>query len=210
MKETREKRGLYARVTRTAESSEDVDELFRDDGLMAYVEDAERIAADTLREAGIDPSSLFEVVDEERDGRRRSFLRYADIDPGSLSVEASQALDIMVKARDARASLEDKSGRDGLHRGILLAQACEHLNANRAWRRPAGAGIGTIRGGRKGAEATHGPSGTRQAQYRALFKERRRIRPNESKTDSRRAVAADCGLSEKHGYKTVERATKGQ
>ncbi|MCH7502419.1 MAG: hypothetical protein IIA10_03580 [Proteobacteria bacterium] len=118
--------------------------------------------------------------------------------------EYDRALDVLEYCREAQRVLDSPGQRDAFSLGVRLAQSIGHLNADRAWQKPVTAGAGAIRGGRKGAEVTHGPKGSKGQKYRDAFKARRRLHPGETKTASRKAVADEFGVN----YKTVERHTK--
>lgn len=134
MKEQSRKRGLYQRVIQTPETeSESFDNLRAlADSLADYLADAEDVAGAILREADIDPDSLFEVI-EKADG---FIVQHATIDRKDLPVEIDQALDVMLHCHTARIALQDAATKSGLQHGILLAQAVDSLNANLAWRKP--------------------------------------------------------------------------
>ena len=178
MKESRTRRGLYTRVTRSAEN------------------DAESF--DLLRELEGELESYLD--------RLESFANEVLADSKSLPEWRDQAQDVLFHTRSARSSLSDQNGRDGLWRGIHVAQSFEKLQANIAFQESTRVGRKSISGGRKGAERLHGETGTKAAKYLEAYQARRISHPNEDRSVSRDEVGKLFGVT----YKTIERATKGQ
>ncbi len=207
MKKKSISRGLYRSVTHTSETEEEVWQAceYVASDLDRYLDESQAVARNILRQAGYDPDTLFDIVSNET-GR---YVQHSQIDRDSLSPDVYYALKIMERCRYAKSDLEDNHRRDALFRGIQLAEAVEHFNANRAWLKPVKAGVGTIKGGRKGARETHGKLGDKTRLYESKYLERRKLHPDETRTQARKAIAMHFGLSLKHGYKTIERATKG-
>lgn len=133
MKEQTRKRGLFRLVNRTAETEDELFQVLEElsTSLDRYVADAEELASRLLAEAGIDPDTLFDVVESSSE----KYIRWARINRLSLPPEVDQALDILIHCRAIKSSLSDCVRRDGLYDGIRLAQAVSNLNANLAWRK---------------------------------------------------------------------------
>lgn len=179
MKTTTRNLGLYKRVTLIPENEDDNWDIWHelDNSLDDYIGGAEKQAK--------------RIAQGANSGRQPN------------SPEVVQALDIIDNCRSARRALEDPVQRHGLFVGILLAQSVGHLRANLAWQKPVFAGKGSIKGGHKGAEATHGPKGSKGKKYRVAYEARRKAHPDETKMASRKAVGELFGV----GYKTIERHT---
>ena len=174
-----------------------------------YADDCRRLAETVLRDAGINPDTLFDVVTVESETGRSEGFKFHLMTREELGPEVDQALTLYERWREVQYLLGDSSARNALWHGIGLAQAREHLVSNLAFRKNVELGGAIRRGGRKGSDTKHGEPGSRKAAYRAAYSERRETHPDEPKTASRRFVANSFGLSPVNGYKTIERATKG-
>lgn len=223
MKSKTVRRGLYRRVTHTTHSG-DLEQWVPIPGVAAsiddYVDGHKEHAANILRENGIDPDSLFDIVavDKKLTTRERNAyqdhgkeppqsrawecMKWTTFDRDSLSTEVDQALEVILQCQNVQRDLDSPESRDTLCNGIRLATAIEHLNANIAWRKSVAAGEGTRKGGVKGAEVRHGEIGAKAKARVAAYQLRRTDHPHETKKKSKIAVAQQC--SPPVGYKQVE------
>jgi hypothetical protein len=209
MKKRSVKRGLYVRVTETTETDDEmIASLHKHSGeIEKFIADAQRGAEKIVRDAGIDPETLLQREVRLTGKRIDNRPRINWLDREKLPPIVDQALDILedIELRVPRLDLTDKATRNGLWNGLRLATAVHQLNTNMAFEKPVRAGGGTMRGGRKGAKAKHGPKGAKGAKYLAAYKARRVKFPTELKKDSRAALANEFAVDPK----TIERATKG-
>jgi hypothetical protein len=137
MKRRTVRRGLYRREITSINSDDDDDDVravFEElsEGLDRYVSDARRFAEGIVQDAGIDVSSLFDVVRTET----REYIRFFGIDREALPPDVDQALQVIEWCRNVQRNLHRREYRNPLSDGIRLAMAIEHLNANLAWQKP--------------------------------------------------------------------------
>lgn len=131
MKERVTKRGLYNRTTTTPETCNEARQQWKDmaSALDTYIENAERYASEVVREAGLAPETLFDVVETENKSR---YVRHEKVDCDSLTPVAEKALKVLLRIHyEIRPRLN--GARDGVLAGIRLAQEVEHLNTNLAF-----------------------------------------------------------------------------
>ena len=147
MREHEDKRGLYVRRQFTPESSmEALDSLFALAGeLERYLERKEQLASKLLRDRGVDPETLWELLPpSDPDRLCGPKYRYQQIDFDSIGHLQAQAFDVLDAIRDIRISGDtlnssaENTGADrrsALMRGIRLAQRVGHLETNLVFER---------------------------------------------------------------------------
>jgi hypothetical protein len=208
MKKHSVKRGLYRRDTVTPETDEELLEVFRGLRQGSYLDWVEQAARQIVAAEGIDPDTLFDRIVEKRGDAISNTSVYDSLDRDTLSPEADLAVEILFNVRNVRPLMDDPKARSAFKRGISISSAVERLKVNRL-EKPVRAGIGTSTGGKKGAQITHGPKGTKAAKYLEAFLKRRKLNPEETRKEAREHVARQFNLKAKNSYKTIERHTKG-
>lgn len=211
MKSAAIKRGLFVKRKLSSEDCWSLNE---------YLESQKELSADILRDNGIDPDSLFDIVavdkkltaqerkalqdhgKEPPESRERECIKWTTFDRDSLSTEVDQALEVFLLCTGAHRNLQSPERHDAFCDGIRLATAVEHMNANLAWRKSVAAGEGTHDGGVKGAEAKYGEIGARAKARVVAYRLRRADYPTETKKKSKIAVAEQCEPTV--NYKRIE------